>query len=518
MSLSVSKPYIIAADIGTTSAKTLVIDVREGRVLASHSIEYPLHTPRPDMAEQDPDEIFRAVLEAIRLVREKAGVGAEQVLCVSFSSAMHSVIAIDKELNPLTRCITWADNRSVQYVRVLKEELDGLSIYRNTGTPIHPMSPLLKLMWFRDHRPELFEQAYKFIGIKEYVFAKLFGQLVIDYSIASATGLFNLRRLDWDDKALEACGVRREQLSEPVSTMHICQGMKGDYAAASGLDADTPFVVGASDGVLANLGVGAFEQGIYAVTIGTSGAVRGVVREPVTDPQGRLFCYALNENFWVVGGAINNGGIMLRWVRDQLATLEAEEGRRRGMDPYDYLTELAGSVSPGSNGLIFLPLLAGERAPYWNANARGVFFGLSLFHEKKHMIRSVMEGVMYRIHSVVTALEEATGPTKEIRASGGFARSGFWLQMMSDVLGAKVAVPNSIESSGLGAAQLAMLAMGEIKDFSSVHGWMQVQQSLHPNTANHETYAKLTSIYQRVYHQLKDEFDQIAAFQQEHAN
>ncbi len=253
-------------------------------------------------------------------------------MCVSFSSAMHSLIAVDEALRPLTPCITWADNRSAGYVKPVKEQLNGHEIYMRTGTPIHPMSPLLKLLWFRDHRPELFAAAYKFIGIKEYVFARLFGEYVIDHSLASATGLFNLRSLDWDSEATALCGVRREQLSRPVPTTHVMQGLRAEDAARLGLAADTPFVVGASDGVLANLGAGAFEPGIYSVTIGTSGAVRGVVREPVTDPKGRLFCYALKEDFWVVGGAINNGGIMFRWVRDQLATAEAEEGRRRGMD------------------------------------------------------------------------------------------------------------------------------------------------------------------------------------------
>ncbi|MFE5319736.1 gluconokinase [Paenibacillus sp. NPDC056579] len=515
MSLTSQKPYIIAADLGTTSAKTLVID-KEGRVLASNSIEYPLYTPRPDMAEQNPDEIFHAVVQGIQAVIAKARILPSQVLCVSFSSAMHSLIAVDRDLNLLTQSITFADNRSVGYVKKLKEELDGHQIYMNTGTPLHPMSPLLKLMWFRDNQPDIFEKAYKFIGIKEYVFAKLFGKFVIDYSLASATGLFNLRNLKWDELALKACGVREEQLSEPVSTVHYLTGLKEQYAQAMGLPTDVPFVVGASDGVLANLGVGAFEEGVYAVTIGTSGAVRGVVREPVTDPKGRLFCYALKEDFWVVGGAINNGGIMFRWVRDQLATAEAEEGRRRGLDPYDYLTSLAEEVAAGSDGLIFLPLLTGERAPYWNANARGVFFGLSLYHQKKHMIRAVLEGVVYRINSVLGALEELSGPTKEIRASGGFARSKFWLQCMADVTGSSVAVPNSIESSGLGAAQLGMLAMGEIQDFSSVHNWMQIQHSHLPNSENHQLYQQLTNIYQRVYHQLKDEFDAIAAYQKEH--
>jgi gluconokinase len=515
MSFTSQKPYIIAADIGTTSTKTLVID-RDGRVLASHSVEYPLYTPRPDMAEQDPNEIFQAVITSIQGVVAKSRILPSQILCVSFSSAMHSLIAVDRDLNLLTQCITWADNRSVGYVNMLNEQLDGHQIYLNTGTPIHPMSPLLKLMWFRDNRKDIYEQAHKFIGIKEYVFAKLFGRFVIDYSIASATGLFNLRNLAWDELALKACGVRPEQLSEPVSTVYHLAGMNENYAAAMGIQVDTPFVIGASDGVLANLGVGAFEEGVYAVTIGTSGAVRGVVREPVTDPKGRLFCYALKEDFWVVGGAINNGGIMFRWVRDQLATAEAEEGRRRGLDPYDYLTSIAEEVAAGSDGLIFLPLLAGERAPYWNANARGVFFGLSLYHQKKHMIRSVLEGVIYRIHSVLSALEELSGPTKEIRASGGFARSSFWLQMMSDVTGSNVVVPNSIESSGLGAAQLGLLAMGEINDFSMVHQWTQIENSHKANEQNYELYKQLTNIYGRVYHQLKDEFDAIAAFQQEH--
>lgn len=209
MSLSSQKPYIIAADLGTTSAKTLVID-RDGRVLASHSVEYPMYTPRPDMAEQDPDEIFAALLTSVQAVIAKARILPSQILCVSFSSAMHSLIAVDRELNLLTPNIIWADNRSVGYVKVLNEQLDGHQIYMNTGTPIHPMSPLLKLMWLRDNQPDVFEHAHKFIGIKEYIFAKLFGQYVIDYSIASTTGLFNLRKLDWDEQAMKACGVRRE--------------------------------------------------------------------------------------------------------------------------------------------------------------------------------------------------------------------------------------------------------------------------------------------------------------------
>ncbi|MEI7027863.1 gluconokinase [Paenibacillus sp. y28] len=509
-----SKPYMIAADIGTTSAKTLVID-RNGVVLGSHSIEYPLFTPRADIAEQDPDEIFAAVRTGIAEVIRKAGISAQQVLFVSFSSAMHSLIALDRDLNPLTRCITWADNRSAGYVEPLKRDLNGHQIYLNTGTPIHPMSPLLKLMWMKDNEPELHDKTYKFVGIKEYVFAKLFGQVIIDHSLASATGMFNLRELDWDKQALEVTGVRQEQLPKPVPTTYILEGLNSAYAAEMGLDPSTPFIAGASDGVLANLGVGAFEPGKYAVTIGTSGAVRGVVRQPLTDPEGRLFCYNLKDDFWVIGGPINNGGIMLRWARDQLATLEAEEARRQGIDPYDRLTEIAASVAPGSDGLLFLPFLTGERAPYWNANSRGVFFGLSMQHEKKHMVRAVMEGVMYRIHSVLRPLEALGGPTQELRASGGFARSTFWRQLMADVLGTELTVPNTIESSGLGAAQLGLLALGETRDFSSIYDWIREGVRHEPNKENGVIYERLSEIYMNVYKSLRGSFDDISAFQQQ---
>jgi len=513
--LKATKPYVLAADIGTTSTKTLLID-RDGRVKASHSIEYPLFTPAPDRAEQDPLQIFDAVVQGIGAVVRKLGIRADEVLCVSFSSAMHSLIAVDRDGNPLTPCITWADNRSASYADKLKQSGLGQQIYSRTGTPIHPMSPLLKLMWFRDQMPELVSQTYKFIGIKEFVFAKLFGRYVIDHSLASATGIFNFLTMDWDEEALRLTGVNADQLSELVPTTHRVEGLSAEHAAAMGLAADTPFIVGASDGVLANLGVGAFEPGVVAVTIGTSGAVRSVVSKPQTDPDGKLFCYALTENFWVVGGPINNGGIVFRWVRDQIATLEAEEARRQGMDPYDYLTELASQVPAGSDGLLFLPLLAGERAPYWNANARGVYFGLSLSHQKKHMIRAALEGVMFSIQAVSTSLERMMGRPSVIRASGGFARSEFWRQMMTDMIGTAVTVPDSIESSGIGAALLGLLAMGEIDDLSYAHNWIQVGKAHEVVESEYRIYQQLTSIYTSVYHQLKDQFDAITAFQQQH--
>lgn len=220
-------------------------------------------------------------------------------------------------------------------------------------------------MWLRHDEPELFESTAKFISIKEYLFFRLFGQYVVDHSIASCTGLLNLEQLDWDAEALEVAGITPDHLSKLVPTTHILEGMNHE-SAEKWLSPSTPFVIGASDGVLSNLGVNAIEPGVVAATIGTSGAIRTVVDRPVTDPKGRTFCYALTENLWVIGGPVNNGGMLFRWVRDEFAASEVETAKRLGINSYDVLTKIAERVRPGSEGLLFHPYLSGERAPLWN--------------------------------------------------------------------------------------------------------------------------------------------------------
>ncbi|CAM3961912.1 gluconokinase [Paenibacillus alkaliterrae] len=505
--------YVIGVDIGTTSTKSVLFTVN-GSIVASHGIEYPLHSPSPAIAEQDPDEIFRAVLGTIGQAVAKSNVQPADILCVSFSSAMHSVIAVDKEGTPLTKCITWADNRSLEWTNKIKNDWNGHDIYLRTGTPIHPMSPLSKLTWLRHDHKELFDRSYKFISIKEYVFFKLFGRYVIDYSIASATGMFNLRQLQWDEEALEVAGVTADRLSELVPTTYKLEGLDSSFAEQMNILRETPFIVGASDGVLSNLGVNAIEPGVVAVTIGTSGAIRAVTDKPVTDPKGRIFCYALTENHWVIGGPVNNGGMIFRWVRDQIGTAEIAEAKQRGVDPYELLTELAAKVKPGSDGLIFHPYLAGERAPLWDANARGSYFGLGLHHKKEHLIRAALEGVIYNLYSVLMALEELTGKPKKIQATGGFARSELWRQMMADIFDQELHVPESIESSCLGAVILGLYSLGEIDSLHAVADMVGASHFHLPNKQNAEIYSELMRIYIRVSRLLTDEYANIAAFQQ----
>ncbi len=507
-----SREYVIGADIGTTSTKSVLFDAA-GKPVAIHTIEYPLYSPKPLIAEQDPDEIFRAVIGTIKEVVQRSGIPPSSIRCVSFSSAMHSVIAVDRQGNPLTRCITWADNRSAPWTERIKAEMNGHQIYLRTGTPIHPMAPLSKLFWLRHDEAELFARSSKFISIKEYVFHKLFGRYVVDYSIASATGMFALAKLAWDEEALQIAGVAPDRLSEPVPTTYRLSGLDAHWAAEMGLPASVPFVVGASDGVLSNLGVNAIDSGTVVVTIGTSGAIRTVTNRPVTDPKGRIFCYALTEDMWVIGGPVNNGGIIFRWLRNELCSAEMETALRLDRDPYDLLTEMASKVRPGADGLLFHPYLAGERAPLWNADARGSFFGLGLHHKKQHMVRAVLEGVIFNLFTVYSALQELIGRPGKIQATGGFARSELWRQMMADIFDQEVNVPESVESSCLGAAILGLYSVGDIKTLHVVSDMMGTMYRHVPNPESVKIYRELAPIFIRVSRLLNEEYGHISAFQ-----
>ena len=503
---------VVGVDIGTTSTKAVAFDPG-GQVLAEEEKEYPLRSPVAGYAEQDPDEIFDAVLDCLSGVAgalEKAG---ERASGVAFSAAMHSLLALDAAGRPLIPSVTFADNRASEQAERIRDELDGLSVHQRTGTPIHPMSPLAKLLWFREKEPDTFEEAARWVSVKEYVFYKLFDEFVVDYSIASATGLFNLENLDWDDGALQIAGLSKDKLSSPVPTTYAVRGLRSEYAERLGLDEELPFIVGANDGVLANLGVGAIDPGVVACSIGTSGAVRTVVREPGVDEEGRTFCYALVEGMWVIGGPINNGGMALQWALDEIFYDLKQSAEEKGRDPYELMEELAETVGAGSGGLIFLPYLTGERAPHWNADVKGVFFGLTLQHRREHLIRAVLEGVTYQMTSVARSLEAVAGEPTEVRATGGFSRSELWRQIMADVFGKEILFPESYQSSCFGAALLGMKSLDIIDSLDVVKSVIGVETHHRPDQGDARTYSKLMKIFTRLYDRLEPEFSEIAGIQ-----
>lgn len=506
--------YIVGVDIGTTSTKSIAFDM-QGNLLAKENILYPVYNPQSSWSEQSPTEMFNAVVDSIKAVVSENNAKGNELLGVSFSSAMHSVIAMDEKGQPLTDCIIWADTRSKEYADKIKNSETGHEIYMRTGTPIHPMSPLCKLCWLRDNMPEIFNKTHKFISIKEYIFYKLFGEYIIDYSIASATGMFDIYNLKWNKTALTLIGITEDKLSKPVTTTYSIKGMKKEYSDYMNINEETTFIVGASDGCLSNLGANAIKKGDAAVTIGTSGAIRIISDRARNDEAERIFSYILTEEHYVLGGPVNNGGIIFRWFRDNFSPVEIEEAKNRGIDVYEILSETAAKVKPGADGLIFLPYLLGERAPHWDAYSKGVYFGINITHKREHFLRALLEGITFGIYSVGKALQETTGEIETIFANGGFVRSELWVQMLADVFNKKVVIAESYESSCLGAAVLAMKALDVIENIEEVEKLVPISKTFVPDEKAHKAYMKNFAVYDRLYSKLKDEFYNISLVQEE---
>jgi gluconokinase len=499
-----SRDAVAGLDVGTTGTQAVVLDLG-GRVLGAASRRHPLMVSAPPRAEQDPEILVESAVGALSEASREAVASGADIVAVALSSAMHSLIGIDASGRPLTPVITWADNRAARETKALRKWGGATDLYRRTGTPIHPMSPLTKLMWFKDNAPAVNESVRKWISIKEYVLGHLLDEYMVDHAVASATGLFDIHRRAWDPEALELAGIDSTFLSEAVPTMQVAGELSDEWSGRLNLRAGTPLVIGASDGALENLGAGAIRPGSGVMTIGTSGALRACVSEPAAEEQGRLFCYAFTDDRWVVGGPVNNGGITLDWLLNELFTdLKADN---RG---YGELDRLAAAAPPGSAGLLFLPYLLGERAPDWNSNARAVFFGLTAEHGRKHVVRAAMEGVVHQLHQVHRVLISTIGRLRVLRATGGFAHSPVWRQIAADMFGMEIGFPpTQVSSSCRGAAWLGMAAVGLLDSLESVDRLVTYEHMHHPHPSPQDVYARADELFARLYDRVRDLFEEL---------
>ena len=493
--------YYIGVDIGTTSTKSILFN-EFGEVVCKVIKEYPIYSEQPDFKEQDPDEIFEAVKNTMKDLIIQSNISSRDIKFVSFSAMMHSLIAVDSECKPLTKCIIWADNRSKEYVKEYKLNGLGKKLYLKTGTPCHPMSPFYKLLWMKNNEENIYKNAYKFLSIKSYIFYKLFNVYVEDYSIASATGMFNIFTKCWDDEALQLLNINENSLPKAVNTTFILNNICDNYKKELGFENKVDFVIGASDGCLANLGSNAIENGVAAATIGTSGAIRVVFDKPVTDEKERVFCYILSDDKYVVGGAINNGGIVYSWFKENFCEKEDLYAKECKEDVYKLLGKYIEETKAGSNGLIFLPFLAGERAPYWDADLRGAFIGISNNHNKRHMLKALIEGICFDMNEVFDAIKELVEEVKYVYANGGFTRTEEWIKILTDVIDTQIIITKSYESSALGAVMLGKLAIGEVKTLDEFNH-SEDFKVYNPREENKQLYKDLSKVYGQAVNSLK---------------
>lgn len=384
----------IGVDVGTTGVRAIAYQ-KDGLSLCSADEFYPLETPYPDWAEQNPEIIYKAIEKVVREVANTLIYKGKNVSGIAISTVMHSFAPANENRELLSNMITWADSRSVGIVNELKkDEALVKGFYERTCCPTHSCYPFLKILWVRKNYPDVFAKMRYIYSLKDYIFEKMTGEWVVDKSSASASGLYNAHKMDWDEEILNYAGITREQLPPVVSTTY--QSKLTDSAAQRlNLPENLPVVIGATDGVLVNVGIGAIEDGQLSATIGTSGAIRMLTKTPKVDSLGRTWCYNLTDDMWVAGGAINNGGIIMRWLRDKVCHYSNHRLEDIDIDPYDLMTLKASKIPAGAEGLLLLPFFTGERAPYWNSELRGMFFGLSLNHSRSHMIRAGMEGVFF---------------------------------------------------------------------------------------------------------------------------
>lgn len=490
---------VIGVDIGTTATKVVAFDPA-GKVQAQASRTYPLLQEQPGAAELDPQAILTAVQTGLQAAIGALPAGA--VAGISFSAAMHSLLLLDEHRQPLTRVITWADIRAAQAAAQLKARPDHAALVARTGVPLHPMTPLAKLMALQQARPALMAQTHFICGIKSWVLLHLYGQWVADYSLANATGLFNMENRNWDAQALQLAGITAAQLPALVDTDTLLPKLTAGSAARLCLPQATPGIVGASDGTLANIGVNALAPEATAVTIGTSGAVRTVIKTPTVAPSGKLFTYYLAPGRWVVGGPVNNGGIVLQWATKTLLGEDA---------PVEAAITLATTAPAGAHGLIFLPYLGGERAPLWDAAARGSFVGLTRQHTKADMLRAVMEGILFNLKAAFALMTPLVGGQPTLHAAGGFAKSLAWRQMLADVFDCPVVVPQSVQSSALGAAVIGMKKLGWLADLAEVTAMVKIAGHYQPS-ADAAVYHQLWPLWQQVSAALAGTYAGLAGF------
>lgn len=465
----------IGIDIGTTATKAVCFDI-QGNVMKQISHSYPMYHPKPNWSVQDPQEILDTVLKCISEITNNI-----QPQFISFSAAMQSIIAIDATGKPLTEAILWADNRADIIADKLKSTEKGNHFYQKTGIPIHPFSPMTKIAWFAAFDSEIFHKTYKFISIKEYVWHYLTGEYTTDTSMASGTGLLNIHTLKWDNEILEFLNIKQELLSSVCEITHQKKGLHDDFL----------YVIGGGDGALANLGTGAMNDGYMALTIGTSGAVRLPITEPFLDKQMRTQCYHLKDNQYLTLGAVNNGAIVLQWLKESLLKTTLS---------YEFLFAEAEKIPAGSEGLLFVPYLLGERAPIWDASAQGSILGMQITHTQAHLVRATLEGILFGLFQITEILLPNPEKRKQttIMASGGFGKSELWLQMVADIFQMKVVTSHTIEGSAWGAVLIGLESTNAL-----ILNQNRKDKTYFPNLDNKDVYAASFLKFKKVYTLLK---------------
>lgn len=495
--------YLLGIDIGTSACKVALFD-RQGEVAASGSVEYPVYYPKPGYAEQDPKQWWEAVCSCIKSVLSRSATDGRDIAAVGVDGQSWSAIAIDKEGEPLSNTPIWMDTRADAICRRLNREIGEKAIFSLAGNTLQASYTTGKIIWYKENMPHIYKRIYKILQSNSFIVYRLTGVLSQDKSQGYGLHCFDMRRGCWNEDMCRALGIDLDFLPD----IYECHQMVGKVTPAAarqcGLAAGTPVVAGGLDAACGTLGAGVINPGQTQEQGGQAGGMSICLNSYSADPR-LILGFHVVPGLWLLQGGTTGGGGVMRWIEREFAGLEKQEAERLGKSVLALLDEAAGRINPGSDGVVFLPYMAGERSPIWDVKAKGVFYGLDFSKSKAHMVRAAMEGVAYSLRHNLEVAYEAGASVGMLRAMGGAANSMLWTQIKADVTGLPIEVVTSDTATTLGAAILAGVGTGFYRDFEeAVKLTVRVRRRHEPDRQNSGLYEKNYRIYLDLYSNLKE--------------
>jgi xylulokinase len=498
------KRYILAHDLGTSGNKATLYHT-DGRMAASCVREYPAYYPASGWVEQDPEDWWKAVCSSTRELIEKSGISAGEIEAVSFSAQMMGCLPVDVQGKPLRPMIIWADTRAGKEEAFMKERIGMERGYEITGHRLSASYSAAKLLWIRNHEPQVYHKCRWMLQAKDYIIFRLTGNIVTDYSDASGTNLFDIRKKCWSEEIISALDIDPSILPEPHPSTDIGGRVTREAAELTGLLEGTPVVIGGGDGSCACAGAGVVEEGSAYHVLGSSSWISMASKSPYFDPELRTFNWVhLDPELYTPCGTMQAAGYSYNWYKRTLCQMETMEAEEAGISPYERINEGVKKAEPGAGGVIYLPYILGERSPRWDADVRGAFLGMSVTTTKEDLSRAVLEGVSYNLRIILESLKQGRA-INDLRVIGGGAKGEAWLQILADIYQMPLKVPVYLEeATSLGAAVCAGVGVGIYPDFSAVKRINPVVREILPQKSLAGRYDKLYTIFNQAYEGLKE--------------
>lgn len=499
-----TKRYLLGIDIGTSACKVAVFE-RNGEVAASANGDYPVYYPKEGWAEQDPQEWWSAVCGAVRTCLKNGGISPEEIAGVGIDGQSWSAIAIDKEGNVLTNTPIWMDTRAQDICDRLNESVGAEDdIFQVAGNSLQPSYSTAKILWYKENLPEVYEKTDKILQSNSYIAYRLTGAVTQDISQGYGLHCFDMQTGTWNEDMCKRLGIPREFLPEIVACDQVVGTVTKKAAQECGLAEGTPVVAGGLDAACGTLGAGVIHPGETQEQGGQAGGMSICMDTCKADPRLILGFHVVPGQWLLQGGTTGGGGVM-RWFEREFADFERSRALEEGNSSLVQLNEIGEKIAPGSDGVIFLPYMSGERSPIWNPYAKGVFYGLDFAKTKGHMVRACMEGVAFALRHNLETAEEAGAQAQVLRAMGGSANSLLWTQIKADITGKPIIVPSSDTATTLGAAILAGVGVGFYESYEEAVALTVRETRRHePNPENKEVYDREYQMYLQIYESLKE--------------